>query len=74
MFSEPQHIPMAGPEGRGRGMCMRDQAIASQGRQPTDAELASPFTALGQPLGVQTHQQTTGRWISALHAAAPSHL
>jgi len=38
--------------------------FASQGRHrpAPSAELASPFTALGQPLGVQTFQQTTGRW------------
>ncbi len=38
------------------------------------AELASPFTALGRPLEAQAHQQTTGRWISKLHAAAWSNL
>ena len=36
------------------------------------AELVSPFTALGRPLGAKAHQQTTGRWISELHAAARS--
>jgi len=53
---------------------MRDQALRAKAGITTikKAELVSPFTALGRPLGVQTHQQTTGRWISVLHAAARS--
>ncbi len=62
------------PTRQGLRVCMRDQAVRAKAGITTikKAELVSPFTALGRPLGVQTHQQTTGRWISVLHAAARS--
>jgi hypothetical protein len=47
---------------------MKDQALRAKAGTQTGikTELASPFTALGQPLGLSSFQQTTGRWISAL--------
>jgi len=64
MASTPQHLHTYPREDVGMAGAWARSSIASQGRHrpASTAELASPFTALGQPLGVQTFQQTTGRW------------